>query len=492
MLTRLPDQLYTAAQTREFDRTAIQECGIPGYQLMCRAGMAVYDLLCLRWPAARNCVVVCGAGNNGGDGFVVGRHLVRDGRRVQLVLLGEPAVLRGDALRAYEDFIAAGGCLSNLSEIDWHRVDVVVDALFGSGLSRNVRGMAAQVVREINGSDCPVVAVDVPSGLDADSGSVLGVAVMADVTVSFIGCKRGLFTHEGPDHAGEVFFDDLDVPREIYAAFDDGVQRVTRERFPALWRQRASASHKGSYGHVAVLGGAPGMVGAARMAGESAMRVGAGRVTIVTSSDSAPSVNRAMPELMSRAVDDVASAQRAVSGMDVVAVGPGLGQSQWAEGLLAAALAAPCPKVFDADALNLIAKASGLRLDNAIATPHPAEAARLLGTSVASVQGDRFAAINALQESYGGVWLLKGNGTLIADESQTWLVDCGNPGMASAGMGDVLTGVIAGLLAQGNSPMTATVGGAWLHAMAGDAAAQAGEAGLVATDLLPQIRALRG
>ncbi len=492
MLSRLPRRLYSPAQTRELDRIAIQDCGIPGYQLMCRAGRAAFDLLSLRWPAARRVLVVCGSGNNGGDGFVIARLLVRAGREVQLLLLGEHEWLGGDARRAYEDFRAAGGRLIAAQDIDWQRAEVVVDALFGSGLARPVQGMAAQLIREINGCAAPVLAVDVPSGLDADTGSALGIAVAAQATLTFIGCKRGLLTHQGPDHCGALFFDDLDVPAEIYTALDGAVERVDADSFPELWRARCCASHKGSYGHVAVVGGAPGMLGAAQMAAAAAMRVGAGRTTVITGRVNAPLVNSDMHELMSRAADDATVASEALRGIDVVAVGPGLGQGGWSESMLAAALASEKPLVIDADALNLVARSNDLRLDNAIATPHPAEAARLLGADTGVVQADRFAAVRALQQSYGGVWVLKGNGTLICDAEQCLLVDAGNPGMASAGMGDLLTGTVVGLLAQGLPPLVAAAGGAWLHASAADRAAHSGMAGLLATDLLSELRRLRG
>ena len=492
MLCALPRRLYSPAQTRELDRIAIEDCGIPGYQLMCRAGRGAFDLLCLRWPAARRALVVCGAGNNGGDGFVVARHLLRAGREVQALLLGEAEQLGGDARRAYDDFRAAGGTLVDAGEVDWRRAEVIVDALFGSGLARPVRGAAAQLIGEINDCAAPVLAVDLPSGLDAATGSVLGVAVEAEATLTFIGCKRGLLTHQGPDHCGALFCDDLDVPAQVYAAVEGAVRRVDADSFPELWRPRRRASHKGSYGHVAVVGGAPGMLGAAQMAAGAALRVGAGRSTVVTAAVNLSRANGHMPELMSRAADDAAAAGEALRGMDVVAIGPGLGDAPWAEDMLGAALASGKPLVVDADALNLLARGGSRRLDGAIATPHPAEAARLLGTATAAVQADRFAALRALQQRYGGIWILKGNGTLICDADDCLLVDAGNPGMASAGMGDLLTGSVAGLLAQGLPPLVAAAGGAWLHASAADRAARrGGMAGLLATDLLGELRRLR-
>jgi NAD(P)H-hydrate epimerase len=337
----------------------------------------------------------------------------------------------------------------------------------------------------------PVLALDLPSGLDADTGRIWGVAVRAAATLTFIGLKAGLFTGAGRDCCGAIYFDDLAAPAEVFDGIPPLALRITRDDLQGRMPRRARHAHKGDAGHVLLVGGAPGMGGAMRLAGEAAYRAGAGLVRLATHGSHAASLIAGRPELMAHAVTSAQDLRHLLKTSSILAVGPGLGQDSWARTLWAAALDTPDLQMVDADALTLLAQ-DPVRRDDWILTPHPGEAARLLGCSTADIQHDRFAAVREIAVSFGGVCVLKGSGTLIAQDGDgtPWLCDRGNPGMASGGSGDVLTGVIAGLCAQGLAPLSAARLGVWVHAGAGDAAAaQAGEIGMLACDLFPFIRA---
>ena len=479
--------LYTAAQVREFDRVAIQELGIPGHELMTRAGRATLRTLCALWPAARSVTVLCGPGNNGGDGYVIAREARARQLVVRVVALGDPAALAGDPRRAFDDFVAAGGCCEPWSAGALES-DVIVDALYGTGLARPVTGEAAAMLEAANATGRPIVAVDVPSGLHADSGAVLGVAARASCTVTFIGRKAGLYLGQGMEHAGRVVFDSLDVPAVACAAATPLARLLGEHDVLEALPRRHRVAHKGDFGHVLVIGGGRGMPGAARLAGEAALRAGAGLVTLAVHPENV-GVVATRPELMCLATRTAAELTGALSRATVVAVGPGLGQDDWAQGLLEAAIASGRPLVVDADALNLLAAAPRV-LERWVLTPHPGEAGRLLGTTSADVQADRLQAARALQARYGGVVVLKGAGSIVQDAANVPAIcDRGNPGMAAGGMGDVLTGLIAGVAAQCADLGRAARAGVFVHAQAGDLAARRGERGMTACDVLEQVRA---
>jgi NAD(P)H-hydrate epimerase len=352
-----------------------------------------------------------------------------------------------------------------------------------------VEGEWRSAIEAINASRLPVLAVDVPSGLNADTGHVMGAAVRASATMSFIGLKAGLFTGAGREHAGEIYFNDLDVPPAIYAAVPALVRRLTEQSLYGLMPARRRDMHKGDAGHVLVIGGDRGMPGAARLAGEAAYRAGAGLVMLATHPEHAAHISSACPELIVYGVATPQELRPLLARADVIAAGPGLGRGEWGDALFGAALDTKLPMVVDADALNTLATDPLMHADW-ILTPHPGEAARMLGMPKAEIQADRFAAVHELVASFGGVCVLKGAGTLVASlyDGVVSVCDRGNPGMASGGMGDVLTGVIAGLRAQGLiSPVAARLG-VWLHAAAGDDAAASGQIGMLASDLFPHIR----
>ncbi|MDG4596092.1 MAG: NAD(P)H-hydrate dehydratase [Candidatus Contendobacter sp.] len=491
-MRELPFELYRAVQVRELDRIAIEERGIPGYTLMSRAGEAAFELLRQRWPNARRIVVVCGGGNNTGDGYVVARLARKTGLDVQALTLSNPDALRGDALTAWQDACAAGVPTTAFTTAGLDGADLLVDAILGTGLERDVSGVWREAIEAMNAHPADRFALDIPSGLHADTGAILGAAVRAAVTITFIGLKQGLFTGQGPACCGDIHFTDLEVPSDIYPALHPACWRYVGEDLPALLPHRSRGAHKGHFGHVLVIGGELGMAGAARMAGEAAARCGAGLVSVATRAVHASLQAAARPELMFHGIETPDALEPLLDRATVVAVGPGLGRGDWGRAMLQAALARDRPLVVDADALNLLAVEPVFR-DDWILTPHAGEAAHLLKMTPVQVEADRFAAVEDLALRFGGVALLKGAGSLIASKADGLVALChaGNPGMASGGMGDVLTGVIAALRAQGLSPFAAAKAGAYLHGRAGDLAARAsGERGLLATDLLPFLRQL--
>lgn len=488
--------VYTPEQVRELDRIAIEEQGIPGYELMNRAARAFFAAVTERYPEARRWLVLCGSGNNAGDGYFVARLARGAGYDVQLVALSDSASLTGDAATACNDYLAAGGTVQDWSgSIDAGAVDIAVDALLGTGIGRDVDGAYLDAVNALNGSSLPVLAVDIPSGLNGSSGEIMGASVRATLTVTFVAFKQGLFLGKGPDLAGETLLDDLDIADVA----DERVPPTLKIFSDALARRllpkRKRSGHKGAYGHVLVIGGNDGMGGAVHLAGEAALRSGAGLVSVATRPANVQAINEARPELMCRGIETGDELDELLDRATVLAIGPGLGQDDWARDLYVSALAAGKPLVVDADALNLLAGEPCTR-DDWVLTPHPGEAGRLTNSDSSAVQGDRLGTLQAINGKYGGTVLLKGHGTLVgsAGSPVPWLIRGGNPGMATAGMGDVLTGVTAAMLAQfaGESVdnyKDIVALAAWLHAAAGDRASVSGERGLIASDLFEELRA---
>jgi len=485
-----PQRLYLPEQVRELDRIAIEDHGVPGYELMCRAGRAVFRSLSDHWPDTARILALCGGGNNGGDGYVVARLALEAGLDARVAWLVDPERLQGDARKAWLDARSAGVPAAPYDTAVLDTADVVVDALLGTGLERPVEGRWAEVIEEIGACACPVVAVDIPSGLSARTGMPMGCAVTASLTISFIGRKQGMYTGRGRAFCGEIEFASLDVPKAIYDRVETSANLYAGEDLGRLLPLRPRDAHKGSAGHLLVIGGNLGMAGAARMAAEAGARVGSGLVSVATRANHAPVQAAVRPEVMFRSAETRADLTDVLDRASVVAIGPGLGRDHWSREMLDTVLEWQGPLVVDADALNLLADVPARR-DDWVLTPHPGEAARLIGASVAEVQSDRFRSVADIQRRYGGTALLKGAGTVVqgVDGGVTVCLG-GNPGMASGGMGDVLTGVIGGLLAQGLTPLDAARAGAYLHGAAADAAALEGERGLIATDLLPHLRAL--
>lgn len=482
----LPSSLYTAAAVREMDRQAIDLMGISGLELMQRAGQFTFDCIRDTYPEARTLSVLTGAGCNGGDGYVIARLAHQAGWDVRVYPATPPEALDGDAATVMQQYRDSGGSIAQFIPEHFEGAEILVDAVLGTGINRPVEGFYADLIQATQRFRGKIVSVDVPSGLHADTGAVMGVAVKADLTVTFVGLKQGLFTGQGLEQCGTVRFSDLDIPPAV-------AQHCTRSArlLPRLTQglpPRRRHAHKGDFGHVLVVGGAEGYSGAARLAAEAAARVGAGLVSVATHPANAPLLNLGCPELMCHGIRNAECLTPLLRHATVVVLGPGLRLSDWAYSLWEQVLHSQLPVVLDADGLNFLSGHTAHR-DNWILTPHPGEAARLLGMASLDIQRNRYAAVRELQRTYGGVAVLKGSGTLILGPDDIPAVcTAGNPGMASGGMGDVLSGVIAALIAQDLSLDHAAELGVRLHAAAGDTAAEAGERGLMARDLLNPLR----
>lgn len=478
-------RLYSAEQVRELDRRAIT-AGTPGYDLMQAAARACWKEVRWRWPDTRRIHVFCGSGNNGGDGYEFARIAQANGCEVRCWQVGPPSAI-GDARTARDTWIDYEGHAQPWdASINLSYGDLIIDAIFGTGLRRPLEGAERGAVETINASGLPVLAVDIPSGLNADTGEVMGVAVRAHATVTFIGRKLGLYRGAGPAHAGEIAFDALEVDASLHEGLAPVCRLMQREQLKAWLPPRAHDAHKGRHGRVLILGGERGTMGAALLAARGALRGGAGLVSVATRAEHAALMTAAQPELMCSGVETTAQLLPLLDAADVVVAGPGMGQDSWGRAMLSCVIERKLPLVMDADALNLLAQ-EPVKCDNWVLTPHPGEAARLLGISNAQVQQDRVGAAQALREKFGGVVVLKGAGSLVQGESLQ-LCPFGNPGMAVGGMGDVLAGLIGALAGQGLALENAAAAGVLAHALAGDSAARDGERGLLPSDLINTLR----
>jgi len=483
-MENLPNKLYKVTQVLEFEKRAIEDFGISSYELMSLAGEEVFQAIRLKWPNVKSISIFCGSGNNAGDGYVVARLAKEENLTVKVYSLIDPDFLTGDVLIACQHYQNLHGLIVPFDDQIVDNSDIVVDALLGTGLNRQVSGSYALAIIKINNSVSPVVSIDLPSGLNADTGTVMGCSVKADITVTFIALKQGLFTGQAPEYCGELVYSSLKLPDSV---FKDVLPSSIRG-YKKLWPSRSRCAHKGTYGHVLIVGGNVGYSGSVKLAAEAALRIGAGLISIATHQSHAAFLNINRPELMCHGVANSQDLSLLLNKATVVVIGPGLGQNTWAQELFNTVLMTDKPLVIDADGLNLLAKSPSSN-SNWILTPHPGEAARLLNCTSAEIQDDRFSAVLALQSKYEGVVVLKGAGTLIASEQECIVSSTGNPGMASGGMGDVLAGVIAGLIAQGESLIDASQHGVYGHGYAADLAAVAnGERGLLAGDLMMYLR----
>ena len=452
--------LFTAADIREIDRHWADSH--PDRPLMEKAGAAAAELACtLASESGDPVLILAGPGNNGGDALVAARHLAAQGCRVAVVSRADPARLPPDAARAWATWRERGGTI--LADLPTsQRFSLVIDGLFGVGLARDVAGDEARWITQANAMACPRLALDMPSGLDSDSGQIHGCAVRADHTLTFLGLKPGLLTADGPDCAGELHLDMLGIdPTALPATAGSALTQLeARHRLPA----RARNSHKGLYGHVGIIGGDTGMVGASLIAGRAALQFGAGSVTLGVL-DTRIAVDYSEPRLMFAVPEKLVEMK-----LDGLAIGPGLGQRPPARALLEAALAAACPLVLDADALNLLAdnaelaKQTARRTHPTLLTPHPGEAARLLGVSGADIQANRIEAARKLSRAYHAEVALKGAGTIIAHPDGRYAINTtGGPWLAQAGSGDRLTGMVTALLGQGMAAGDALEAAVWQH-----------------------------
>lgn len=491
--------LFSADAVRLIEQYVIEQHGIPGFELMQRAAASAFRQLVRQWPEATPVLVLCGGGNNGGDGYLIAAAAHRHGLHVRCIACKDPADLKGDAAGAYQKAKADGVKIDRweaLAENDRNEAlisaGLVVDAMLGTGVMGAPREPYKSAITACNGLTCPVMAVDIPSGLDATTGAVSGEALKASLTVTFIAQKSGLFLAQGPELAGQVIFEDLDLD---IGRLDHGqvpvAQRFSWATVSSDIPVRPVTAHKGHFGHVLVIAGDSGYGGAGLLAAEAASRSGAGLVSLATRPDYvAPALTRC-PSLMVRGLDHGSEVAALIEAADTVVCGPGIGQSAWGQQMLQQVVLSGKMRVLDADALNLMAQQASAIASSHVLTPHPGEAARLLDCTVAEVETDRLAAADRLQKKFGGVVLLKGAGTVIADgENGPWVLDGGNPGMATGGMGDALSGIIGALLGQGLAPCKASCMAAALHLAAANLASE--RLGYMA--LLPQdvIEAMAG
>ncbi len=461
------------------------------YDLMERAGDAAFHLIPLNWPDAKKIIVVVGSGNNGGDGFVVARLAKLAGYSVTLCSPVSNKALNGDALTAQQAWLAEGGSIEDERQVQYGRFDLIVDALLGTGLAGEVKSPFVQCIARINLSSTPVLSIDIPSGLHADKGTVLGDAIAADATMTFVGVKSGLTTGIGKEFTGMLFYDDLGIGQAFNNQVESSIKRVAYEDFLPLPRRPVNA-HKGTFGRLLCIGGNRGMSGAIRMSGEAALRCGAGLVRVYCHHQSMLQVSNGRPELM---ISDDNLSQH-LDWADCLVLGPGLGKDAWSRSVFNEVFSylvhKDMPIVIDADGLNLLSEhLHKIKLSNLIITPHPAEAARLMNCDTEEIESNRFESAKSLSDKFSGSCVLKGAGSVVKSNGKTYVCEDGNPGMATAGMGDVLTGVLGALLAQGMTAADASLYGTCLHGAAGDLAAENnGQRGMLASDLFIELQRL--
>lgn len=485
--------IYSASQSHALDNAAQREIPISGYDLMRRAGKAAFDLLAQRWPRAKSVLVLCGGGNNGGDGWVLATLAKRAGYRVVVISAVDPHSLKGEASQAYADACREGVMLIPVADIEQQTPDVIVDALLGTGFKGQLRDTMIPLIHWINQTKVDVLSLDIPSGVAADANEHFAVAVHATVTLAFIAWKPAHWTGPARPLCGERILVELGVPASVYKACKAQAQLLSIDSLPSL-PARSVAAHKGHFGHVVAIGGEHGMGGAVILTAKAALRSGAGLVSVVTRPAHVAALLAQTPEVMAHGIDVPALATELLTERHTLLIGPGLGQGAWGQALLQRVLHSSLATVVDADALNLISQwgVEKLRdLPTCIISPHPGEAARLLGCAVADIESDRLGAARRLQQLSGAVVVLKGAGTIVDDGAQVSICCHGNPGMASGGMGDVLSGVMAALLAQGLSAGDAARRAVAVHSAAADQLASSrGERGLMASDLMPVMRIL--
>lgn len=482
----IPHSIWHADDLRHAEKEAADSLGITLYELMQRAGEAAFNVARTAYPESSHWLILCGHGNNGGDGYVVARLAVAAGIHVTLLALESDKPLPEEASAAREAWLNAGGVI-HATDIVWpEEIDVIIDGLLGTGLHSAPRDPVATLIARANTHSAPVVALDIPSGLMAQTGTTPGAVIQAAHTVAFIALKPGLLTGKARDVTGTLHHNALGLESWL-AGQETHVSRVDASLLAQWLPPRRPTSHKGDHGRLVIIGGDHGTAGAIRMTGEAALRCGAGLVRVLTRIENSAPIITARPELMVHELTPQ-SLEESLEWADIVVIGPGLGQQAWGKQALQKVENFRKPMLWDADALNLLAINPDKR-HNRILTPHPGEAARLLNCSVAEIESDRLLSARRLVKRYGGVAVLKGAGTVVASDEALGIVDAGNAGMASGGMGDVLSGIIGALLGQKLPLYDAACAGCVAHGVAADKlAARYGTRGMLATDLFCTLR----
>ncbi|NOQ80595.1 MAG: NAD(P)H-hydrate dehydratase [Gammaproteobacteria bacterium] len=499
---------YSSEAVRNIDYLMVEQGFVDNsYELMKRAAQALLDFVNRKYSKIEHITIICGAGNNAGDGYALARLVKLQDRepqiKVHLISIIDPEKLSGDAHQAYLDWLECGGTIESMEEAHFPATDLIVDALIGTGLNRALEDEWYDAVAAINASPKPVLAVDIPSGLDADTGASYGIAIHATHTLTFIGQKMGMYTAQARYYCGKINFASLGVADTLYQQIDHSAILMEWNNIAPKLPCRSPVSHKGDHGHLLLIGGNYGMAGACRIAGEAALRTGCGLVSIATRKENANAITSARPELMVHGVESADDLEPLLAKATAIAIGPGLGTDQWGVALLDKIIRfikqqynsgehkISC--VFDADALNIMAQHNlVIQSQDVIYTPHFGEASRLLkhNSEHPTADTNRFEMISNLKEKYHGTFVLKGAGTLVNVEDDIAICPYGNEGMASAGMGDCLTGIIGALLAQKLAITDAVQLGVCLHAKAGDLVALEGKNGMLVSDLFPKIRQL--
>ncbi|GJM14691.1 MAG: bifunctional NAD(P)H-hydrate repair enzyme [Thermodesulfobacteriota bacterium] len=493
-------KIATREIIREIDRLTIKKYGVPGLILMENAGRAVADVLLDNFDYADRVAIFAGGGNNGGDGFVVARHLISEGLDVNTYVVSDPKKYKGDALTNYKALVKIGGNIIELKDNlrKYKQADVIVDALFGTGLDREVTGFYKKVIEFINVQGVPTIAVDIPSGLDSNSGYPLGTAILADITVTFVLPKLGISIYPGVEFAGEIYVADITTPD--FLEDDIPYELLSSESVVDIIEPRYEDTHKGIYGHLFILAGSPGKSGAAALSALGAQRSGTGLVTVGIPKSLNPIMEQKTIEAMTEPLPEtdletfgIVSLDRAMEIAEnkktAIAIGPGISTTnETREFLYEIIRNLELPMVIDADALTLIAdnpKILNVAKAPIVLTPHPGEMSRLAGISTEEVQANRIGVALDFSTKYNVYLVLKGARSVISTpQGEIYINTTGNAGMASGGMGDVLTGIIGGLLAQQIEPADACTLGVFAHGLAGDLAAeQSGEAGIIASDV---------
>lgn len=483
----LPSSLYTPEQVARLDSVAINQYGIPGFTLMRRAARFTFETLVEHYPEIKKLLVVCGAGNNAGDGYVLARIARQNNIEVSVCSLIDYTKLTGDAAAACQQWLEVGS-IESFNKVLIDNTELIVDAILGSGLKRDVTGEFANAIYCINTSNKPVLSIDIPSGINGETGQVAGVAIRADISVSFIGLKQGMFTSQGKAHSGKIYFNDLGVSEDILHTETPSAELLLSLEYlqkPA----REINSYKNQFGHVLIAGGNTGMPGAVILTAKAALRTGAGMVSVVTLPMHVSAVAAAIPEVMVYGTSNGLIPAQLVDRVSHCVIGPGLGTNGWAQRLFHEVMRLSKPSVIDADALNLLANSPVTISFDHVITPHPGEAARLLSVDTQSIENNRFESVIRLAENDTCVAVLKGAGTLLSYREEIAVCPYGNPAMATAGMGDVLSGVIAALMAQGMSPLDAASHGVCMHGYAADQQAM-NQTTLIASDVIDRLRML--
>ncbi len=523
--------IYSTISVRNLDSIAINEYKIPGFTLMSRAGKFTFEIIKKEWSELKTINILCGIGNNGGDGFIVAKEAFGSGYNVKVILCGDHTKIKGDAKTAYDAYMNVIGKTNNGNILYWEefkkdfseikmaqeakksentestestknteQTEILVDALFGTGLNKDLDKYWMEIVNFINNNfiNAKKIAIDVPSGLNANTGAIMNAAIKVDQTVTFVGLKQGLYTAMARDYCGKITLYDLKIPNKIYSKVKPSgyllnLDHLKKNAFP---KKISNCANKGHFGHVLIIGGNVGMLGASILAADAALRAGAGLVSVATRKEHAKSIPINTPEVMSIGMYDINEIEPLIQKATAILIGPGLGQDKWSKEIFSSILKLKLqkPLIIDADGINLLASMEEFKNyhnNNSILTPHPKEASRLLQTTTKEIETDRFKSAKNLHDKYKANIVLKGAGTIIFGEDEKYYITtAGNYGMASAGFGDILAGIIVGLVARGVSLIESAKLGVHVHAIASDKEITKGKKGMIATDILPWVRLL--